>query len=582
MRRNAITMFWRWLAASLALFGLATAGVRAAPDPWADGLRFVSIAFHDVVDDARELDGDAITTDQLIVFFEWLRADGWTAITLDDVLAAHGGQRPLPAKAILLSFDDGYRSLYTRVWPLARAYRMPVVAALVGRWMDGGAGSMVRYGDQDVPRERFIGWDEAREMQRSGWVEFASHSFDLHRGVTGNPQGNQMPAATTAVFDAARGYESDAAMRQRLRDDLERSASQMQRELGVRPRAMVWPFGRYGEPALQAAREAGFRFALTLDPAPASATRPLALARFLPTDDPRLGELAPALRFASPLPAAQRWVCVDAAASFDADPQRADLELGALVERLRALGATAALIDPLQRRPGQPPQAWFPTPLLPVAADWLSRLSWQLQTRAGVQVWLKLPGAAELPAGVAGAAFAADLARHVPMTGLLADEPGLLADAAGAEPLDGAPWRVAARREAVDRGTLAPAARAALDAFDAARRHRPELRLALLDRRDGITLPAPARWADLRLATVDVAARPQPALPVPREAARRVGWWHPGRTPPQAGDLAAATRALQVAGGTAIGYCADDVGSDSPAKAQLVPAFSASTFPLLP
>jgi peptidoglycan/xylan/chitin deacetylase (PgdA/CDA1 family) len=582
MKRRAITTLWRWLAASLALCGLAATAARATPDPWADGQRFVSIAFHDVVDDERDLDGDAITTDRLIVFFEWLRADGWTAITLDDVLAAHSGQRPLPAKAILLSFDDGYRSLYTRVWPLARAYRMPVVAALVGSWMDGSAGSTVRYGDQDVPRERFIGWDEAREMQRSGWVEFASHSFDLHRGVTGNPQGNQMPAATTAVFDAARGYESDAAMQRRLRDDLERSAAQMQRELGLRPRAMVWPFGRFGEPALQAAREAGFRLALTLDPAPASATRPLALARFLPTDDPRLSELAPALRFASPLPAAQRWVCVDAAASFDADAQRADAKLGALVERLRALGATAALIDPLLPQPGQPPQAWFPTAKLPVAADWLSRLSWQLQTRAGVQVWLKLPGAAELPAGLAPAAIAADLARQVPMTGLLADEPALLADATDTELLAGAPWRVAARRNAADRSALAPAARAAMDAFDAARGYRPELRLALLDRSAGSALPAPALWADLRLATIDLATRPQPAQPVPRAAARRAGWWHPGSAPAPAGDLVATTRALQVAGGTAIGYCADDGRGDSPAKAQVVPAFSASTFPLLP
>lgn len=34
-------------------------------------------------------------------------------------------------------------------------------------------------------------------MQDSGFVEIASHSYHLHRGITGNPQGNSEPAATT-------------------------------------------------------------------------------------------------------------------------------------------------------------------------------------------------------------------------------------------------------------------------------------------------------------------------------------------------------------------------------------------------
>ncbi|VCX50244.1 hypothetical protein BANRA_04080 [Acinetobacter baumannii] len=34
-------------------------------------------------------------------------------------------------------------------------------------------------------------------MQDSGFVEIANHSYHLHRGITGNPQGNSEPAATT-------------------------------------------------------------------------------------------------------------------------------------------------------------------------------------------------------------------------------------------------------------------------------------------------------------------------------------------------------------------------------------------------
>src|SRR6188508_201156 len=155
------------------------------------GQRFVSISFHDVVDKEDELETESVTTRSLAQFFDWLKATGWTAISLDDLEAARRGTRPLPDKAILLTFDDGFKSLYTRVFPLLKVYRFPAVAALVGIWMEGAPGSMVSYGGSDrfAPRNNFITWAEAREMQASGLVEFASHSYAMHRGAQANPQG---------------------------------------------------------------------------------------------------------------------------------------------------------------------------------------------------------------------------------------------------------------------------------------------------------------------------------------------------------------------------------------------------------
>jgi biofilm PGA synthesis lipoprotein PgaB len=183
----------RWLTILLLLIAGAALvfPVKAQPA----GQRFVSIAFHDVADRADELDTDGVTTRTLAQFFDWLKGSGWTAVSLDDLAAAARGTRPLPDKAILLTFDDGYRSLYTRVFPLLQVYRFPVVAALVGSWMEGRPDGTVLYGDRVVPRSRFLSWSEAREMQASGLVEFASHSYDLHRGVLANPQGNLIPAA---------------------------------------------------------------------------------------------------------------------------------------------------------------------------------------------------------------------------------------------------------------------------------------------------------------------------------------------------------------------------------------------------
>jgi poly-beta-1,6-N-acetyl-D-glucosamine N-deacetylase PgaB len=201
----------------------------------AEGTRFTAIAFHDVVDSARELEGDAITTDNLVGFLEWLKASGAQAVTLDDIDAARRGARPLPDRAILITFDDGYRSLYTRVFPLLLAYRVPAVAALVGAWMDAPMDATVRYGDADAPRGKFISWAQAREMADSGLVEFASHGYALHRTVRADPQGSREPAALAPIYDPAGGYETHAQFRSRIAADLAKSRALMHERLGKAP-----------------------------------------------------------------------------------------------------------------------------------------------------------------------------------------------------------------------------------------------------------------------------------------------------------------------------------------------------------
>ena len=303
------------------VLALVAAQVSAAPP----GQRFVSIAFHDVVDERDAAGTDAVTTARLTEFFDWLKGTGWTPVSLDDLSAAARGDKPLPRQAILITFDDGFRSLYTRVYPLLKAYRFPAVAALVGSWVEPGPDGTVLYSDQMVPRDRFVSWEEAREMQASGLVEFASHSYDLHRGILSNPQGNQMPAAIARHYDPAAGaYEDDTQYRARIQSDLTRARDLMAARLGRPPRALVWPFGRYTGPALEIAKQAGFSFALTLEPEPASTSDPFAIHRYFPSAEshawttwretcgsnpgrrPRAGSCACASRRSRPLRAVRR------------------------------------------------------------------------------------------------------------------------------------------------------------------------------------------------------------------------------------------------------------------------------------
>ncbi|MDX1563514.1 MAG: poly-beta-1,6-N-acetyl-D-glucosamine N-deacetylase PgaB, partial [Gammaproteobacteria bacterium] len=86
---------------------------------------FDVIAYHDVRDDVSgnyDPDQYAISTANLIDHFTWLGLNGYNVISVDDLLAARRGERELPDQAVLLTFDDGLKSVATHVLPLLELF----------------------------------------------------------------------------------------------------------------------------------------------------------------------------------------------------------------------------------------------------------------------------------------------------------------------------------------------------------------------------------------------------------------------------------------------------------------------------
>jgi peptidoglycan/xylan/chitin deacetylase (PgdA/CDA1 family) len=56
----------------------------------------------------------------------WLKTD-YCPVSLQDVIEAFRGQRRLPQRAVLVTFDDAYRDFATHAWPVMRQRAIPVV-----------------------------------------------------------------------------------------------------------------------------------------------------------------------------------------------------------------------------------------------------------------------------------------------------------------------------------------------------------------------------------------------------------------------------------------------------------------------
>ncbi len=207
-----------------------------------------------------------VSADNLLAQFEWLYVNDFHPVSLDDLLAAQKGKKVLPDKAVLLSFDDGYLSFYGIIHPLLRLYNYPAIFALVGSWLEVPEDGKVQYGNKNIDRENFLTWPQIKEMQDSGLIEFASHSYDLHKGIIGNPQMNTQPAAITRKYSpATQEYETDDEYRARIHSDLARNSALLEKHIGKKPRIMVWPYGTYNQESKEIAAALGMETNLFLN-----------------------------------------------------------------------------------------------------------------------------------------------------------------------------------------------------------------------------------------------------------------------------------------------------------------------------
>jgi peptidoglycan/xylan/chitin deacetylase (PgdA/CDA1 family) len=178
-----------------------------------------------------------------------LLARGFHAWPLGRLLEHHRQGRAVPPATFVVTFDDGYESVYRHAWPVLRALDVPATLFLSTAYLDGDApfpfdrwAAAHRGG---VPSETFRplrAW-QCEAMARSGLVTLGAHTH-THRDLRDDP----------GEFGR----------------DLQRSVDVLRARFGVREVDFAYPFGKpsaghCGPPLADAARRTGVRCALTTE-----------------------------------------------------------------------------------------------------------------------------------------------------------------------------------------------------------------------------------------------------------------------------------------------------------------------------
>lgn len=199
------------------------------PPPQPANTRLYVLMYHHLIREGEEYNDWMVTDVRFREDLEWLAAHGYTTVLPGQL--ADGD--PLPRRAVMLTFDDGYRSNYELAYPLLQEYQAKAVISVIGEYIQ-----------KEDPL--FLTWDMCREMSQSGLVEIGSHSYAAHDdGEHGIKR---------------RKGESREEYEARILPDLQTSIDLIEEQVGTRPRFFAYPNGKTEEWASDFIRE---HFAVT-------------------------------------------------------------------------------------------------------------------------------------------------------------------------------------------------------------------------------------------------------------------------------------------------------------------------------
>ncbi len=184
------------------------------------------LMYHDVLSEP-EVFFDLVP-EQFESHLQTLQENGFTVVSLDQVVRHLRTGMPLPEKPVLLTFDDGYAGHFEHVYPLLKQYQVPAVFSVFSGKLDG-----------DVAGRSTLTWDQLKAMAADPLVTIVSHS------VTHPPDLTQMD-------DQELAYEVTV------------SKQRLEAELGIPIQYFTYPAGHYDERVAQAVADAGYLAALTM------------------------------------------------------------------------------------------------------------------------------------------------------------------------------------------------------------------------------------------------------------------------------------------------------------------------------
>lgn len=162
----------------------------------------------------------------------FLRENGYRVIPLDDLFEFLRFRRQVPARSVVITFDDGWRSVYDIASPILRKYGFPA--------------TLFVYTDLIVGSRETLSWEQVSELSRNG--------FDI--------QGH---SKTHRYLGRMERKESFRDYFEAVRKEIVESAKIIQKHTGREVKYLAYPYGDANALVAAVVRQEGYRLGFTVE-----------------------------------------------------------------------------------------------------------------------------------------------------------------------------------------------------------------------------------------------------------------------------------------------------------------------------
>lgn len=150
-------------------------------------------------------------------------SENYQTVSIEDVYNDLVNGIPVPKNSIVLTFDDGWKGLYTEAFPILQKYHLRFTAYLVSSYLDNNS--------------LYLTKKEVREMLKSGLMEIGNHTVDH---------------ALLGFYD-----------REKINYEIREAENALYDDFGVRAKTFAYPGGSYNSVVLDVLENLGFKTAVT-------------------------------------------------------------------------------------------------------------------------------------------------------------------------------------------------------------------------------------------------------------------------------------------------------------------------------
>ncbi len=193
--------------------------------------RLIVLCYHRFED--RPKDSLAIKPQEFEAQMAELKTNNITVIGMQDFLAWRRNEKAIPAKAAVITIDDGYLSGYKVAWPILQKFGYPFTMFVYTNYIKGGPNA----GGQSMS------WEQLAEMRDAG-VDIQSHTVS-HADL-------RMKKAHAADYD--KWLDSELGDSKRI----------IENQLGIQVKALAYPYGLHNEVVRAAGLKAGYEALFTV------------------------------------------------------------------------------------------------------------------------------------------------------------------------------------------------------------------------------------------------------------------------------------------------------------------------------